>query len=235
MGGLGYILVLLLAGAAYLLYRFVHHCLAVSEIDWGRGWMNLIDGCNRLFCRYYHRLEPVPLAIPESGPAIVVSNHISGLDPLLMTACSHRPLRFLIAREQYRRFGLRWLFHAMGCIPVDREHSPEKALRTAFKALRAGEVIALFPHGKIHLDSDPPRRLKAGAARLAINTGAPLIPLRISGVRLQGSVIWPVLFRAHARVTPFPPIDPRGQETQDLLEQIRACIEPPPQDSPQVN
>ena len=164
--------------------------------------------------------------IPETGPAILVSNHISGLDPMLMVASSNRPLRFLIAREQYERFGLQWLFRAAGCIPVDRQRSPEKAMRAAFKALRNGEVVALFPHGKIHLDSDPPRKLKAGAARLSMHTGAPLVPMRITGVRRQGHVVSSVLLRSYARITPYPPILPAGKEPDELLEEIQKLIEP---------
>ena len=201
-------LLLLVTALGLGLQRLGRYCLAAGRVDWGHRWLNRLDGCIRLYCRHWHRLPPVELEIPETGPAILVANHISGLDPLLMVACSRRPLRFLIAREQYRRFGLRWMYREVGCIPVDRERSPEKALRAAFRALREGQVVALFPHGKIHLDSDPPRRLKAGAARLAMHTGAPLIPMRISGVRRQGHVVSPLLLRARARITAYRPIDP---------------------------
>jgi len=220
------ILLILIFVVGYALYRLSQLCLSTHAVDWGTTWLNCIYGLVRLFCQGYHRLPPVILDIPESGPAIVVSNHISGLDPMLMVASSHRPLRFLIAREQYNRFGLQWLFRAAGCIPVDRERSPEKAMRSAFKALRGGEVVALFPHGKIHLDTDPPRRLKAGAARLALHTGAPLIPMRITGVRRQGHVISPVLLRSRAVITPFPRIDPALRDPDELLTEIQACIEP---------
>ena len=199
-------------------------CLLASTIDWGGPWLNRIDGFSRLFCRHYHRLELVELPLPAQGPAIVVANHISGLDPLLLIACSRRPLRFLIAREQYERFGLQWLFKAAGCIPVDRATSPEKALRQAFKALREGEVIALFPHGKIHLASEPPRRSKAGASRLALNTGAPVIPLRISGVTRQGHVISAVLFRSHAQVECLPIIEAAGKTADQLFAEIDGAV-----------
>ncbi|MEN8179945.1 MAG: lysophospholipid acyltransferase family protein [Pseudomonadota bacterium] len=219
-------LLLALSAMGYGLYRLGRTCLAAAEVDWGIGWMNRVDGLNRLFCHRYHRLPPVDLEIPESGPAILVSNHISGLDPMLMAASSSRPLRFLIAREQYERFGLQWLFRTMGCIPVDRQRSPEKAMRAAFKVLRNGEVVALFPHGKIHLDSDPPRRLKAGAARLAMHTGAPLVPMRITGIRRQGHVVSSVLLRANAKITVYPTIQPAGKEPEELLEEIQNLIEP---------
>jgi 1-acyl-sn-glycerol-3-phosphate acyltransferase len=211
---------LILAG----LWWLSHRCLLASQIDWGGPWLNRIDGFSRLFCRHYHRLALVELPLPDKGPAIVVANHISGLDPLLMIACSRRPLRFLIAREQYCRFGLQWLFRAAGCIPVDRARSPEKALRLAFKALREGEIIALFPHGKIHLASDPPRRSKAGASRLARNTGVPVIPLHISGVTRQGHVLSAVLLRSHARVECLPIIEAEDKTAEQLFEEIDRVV-----------
>ncbi|WP_177418718.1 lysophospholipid acyltransferase family protein [endosymbiont of Lamellibrachia barhami] len=215
----------LVAVVVYGLNRLNKVSLRANEVDWGHGWANRVDGLSRLFCRRYHRLQPVSLDLPEQGPAIVVSNHISGLDPLLLVSCCRRPVRFMIAREQYERFGLKWLFRAAGCIPVDRERSPEKALRAAFRALRDGEVVAIFPHGKIHLETDPPRRLKAGASRLAAFTGAPLVPLRIAGVRGQGHVFSSLVLRGGALVTPYPVIDPAGQTSQQLNERLQQIID----------
>jgi 1-acyl-sn-glycerol-3-phosphate acyltransferase len=205
--------------------RLSRRCREARGAEWGVAWLNWLDGFNRLFCRVYHRLPPVEMPLPETGGAIVVSNHISGLDPMLMLASSSRPLRFLIAREQYERFGLQWLFRAVGCIPVDRENSPEKAMRQAVKALRDGEVVALFPHGKIHLDSDPPRKIKAGAARLASLTGSPLIPLRISGVAGQGGVMLPVFMRGDARIELLPVIEATDKSPESLNRLIQYTLD----------
>lgn len=208
--------------------RLSRRCLEERRAEWGVAWLNWLDGFNRLFCRVYHRLPEVELPLPETGGAIVVSNHISGLDPMLMLASSNRPLRFLIAREQYERFGLQWLFRAVGCIPVDRENSPEKAMRQAIKALREGEVVALFPHGKIHLDRDPPRKIKAGAARLASLTGLPLIPLRISGVTGQGGVMLPVFMRGQAQIQLLPVIEVIDQSPDNLNQMIQNALDQMP-------
>jgi 1-acyl-sn-glycerol-3-phosphate acyltransferase len=212
--------VVMVAGVIWLSQR----CFRANLTDWGSPWLNGVDGLNRLFCVRYHRLSLVDLPLPAEGPAIVVANHVSGLDPLLLIACSRRPLRFLIAREQYVRFGLQWLFRAAGCIPVDRERSPEKALRQAFNALRDGQVVALFPHGKIHLQSDPPRRTKAGASRLAAISEAPVIPLRISGVARQGHVIAPVVMRGRAVVEQLPVIDPETLSADELYAKIEHAV-----------
>ena len=219
------ILILVAAILGWQLYRLVQACRRANRVDWGGDLMNLIDGLNRLFCYRYHRLNVVGLRLPKSGPAIVVANHISGLDPLLLIASSRRPLRFLVAREQYERFGLTWLLRAIGCIPVDRERRPERALRAALKALRDGNVIALFPHGKIHLDSDPPRRIKAGALRLAQLTGSCILPLRITGVVGVGHVVRGVLRRSSARVDAFPAIDVAGREPRELLSELQQILD----------
>ncbi len=175
-----------------------------AEADWGHAWLQPLDGLNRLFCRHYHRLSSQPLPLPEQGGAIVVANHLSGLDPMLLLAASPRPLRFLIATEQYQRRGLNWLFRAVGCIPVDRHARPEKAFREALKALQQGEVIAIFPHGTIHLDSEPHRPLKPGAVRLAELAHCPILPVRLDGMQAEGEIFKPVFRRAHARIQVRP-------------------------------
>jgi 1-acyl-sn-glycerol-3-phosphate acyltransferase len=218
-------LILFLFVLVLLMTRLSRRCREAQRAEWGVAWLNWLDGFNRLFCQVYHRLPQVEIPLPETGGAIVVSNHISGLDPMLMLASSNRPLRFLIAREQYERFGLQWLFRAVGCIPVDRENSPEKAMRQAIKALRDGEVVALFPHGKIHLDSDPPRKIKAGAARLASLTGLPLVPLRISGVTGQGGVMLPVIMRGHAQIQLLPVIEVADQSPDSLNQMIQNALD----------
>jgi 1-acyl-sn-glycerol-3-phosphate acyltransferase len=179
-------------------------CRAAARADWGRGWLNTLDGLNRIFCRRFHRLRATHLPLPQHGPALVVANHVSGLDPLLMVAACQRPLRFIIAREQYERFGLRWLLRAIGCIPVDRAASPHRALAAARRALQHGEVVALFPQGRIHLDTEGPVRLKPGILHLAKLSGAPVYPLRIDGVRGAGRTLRAVFLRSRARLTVFP-------------------------------
>ena len=189
---------------AWLVARGLRICRAAARADWGHGWLNTVDGLNRIFCRRFHRLRAAHLPLPKHGPALVVANHVSGLDPLLLIAASHRPLRFIIAREQYERFGLRGLLRAAGCIPVDRAASPHRALAAARRALQHGEVVALFPHGRIHLEQEEPVRLKPGILHLAKLSGAPVYPLRIDGVRGVGRTLRAVFLRSRARLTVFP-------------------------------
>lgn len=221
----GWIVLALLGLILFLLWRLWRAAGAANEVDWGRPWMNHLDGLNRLFCWHYHRLQADCIELPQQGPAILVSNHISGLDPLLLIAASPRPLRFIIAAEQYHRFGLTWLFRAVGCIPVDRQGRPERAFRAALKALAEGDVIALFPHGKIHLDSEPPRRLKPGAVRLAQLADCPVTPVRLEGVKGQGHVFLPVLLRARAKIENFPPLTCAGEDASVCLHQLQQLLD----------
>jgi len=214
--GLG--LVLLLAWAA-------RRCRLAHGADWGRPWLNRLDGLNRIFCHRFHRLQGTLESLPAEGPVLVVANHLSGLDPLLLIAASPRPLRFIIATEQYRRFGLSWLFRAVGCIPVDRKGRPERAFREALRALVAGEVVALFPHGTIHLDSDPHRPLKAGVARMAQLSGAPVVSVRIDGVRGQGLEMSALFLRSRARIRGYPAITCAELPPRDCLHRIAERIE----------
>ena len=199
-------------------YLFIRACEAASPADWGSKKTNRIVGFISLFCRYVHRFQFDPLPLPTKGCAIVASNHMSGLDPFLLIAASPRPLRFLIAREQFERFGLNWLFRIARCIPVDREGRPERAMREALTALGEGDVVALFPHGKIHLDTDPPRKLKGGVIRLAHKTGCAIYPVRVDDVRGAGHTALAVILPSRAKLKCHLPLvcGDRGHE---------ACLE----------
>ncbi len=208
--------------AARRLFRF---CERNQGADWGGKWLNRLDGLNRFFCRWYHRLEADPVDLPATGPAVVVANHLSGLDPLLMVAACDRPLRFMIARKEYDRWWLRWLFDWIKVIPVERSTSPTTALYAARRALDAGEVVALFPQGRIHLDHEPVRP-KRGSVLLATLTGAPIVPLRIDGVSAQGETVAAVFKRSRTRIRAFPPLQCTPETTDAVLARLAANLSP---------
>lgn len=220
----GFLLLWALVALGWGLRRLGAACRAANLTDWGRPWLNYLDGLNRIYCRRVHRLDGKPLQLPETGQAILVSNHVSGLDPLVLIAAARRPLRFVIAREQYRRIWMTWLLKAVGCIPIDRSRNPRRALRIALEQLERGEVVALFPHGKIHLDSDPPRPLKPGAVRLAALTGAPLVPVRIEGVAGQGRVLLALLVPGRVRIRELAPIETAEVGPAELSAQLEARL-----------
>jgi 1-acyl-sn-glycerol-3-phosphate acyltransferase len=219
--------ILVLAAAGWSWRWALQRCERAHVADWGNRWLNRLDGLNRIFCHRFHRLRHAPLELPATGGVLVASNHISGLDPLLLIAASPRPLRFLIAREQYDRWWLRWLFRAIGCIPVERTRNPRAALYAALEVLERGEVVALFPHGRIHLDHHPPTRLKRGIVLLAHLTGAPIYPVRVEGIRAQGMTVTAVFIPSRARVQVFEPMQCDGQEVDGCLEKLWDILAPP--------
>lgn len=215
-------LVIILAVVMAILILLGHNA---SRVQWDGKYFNWIDGLVRLLCKYVHHVPEINIPLPETGGAIVIANHVSGLDPFLLISVSRRPLRFLIAREEYERPLLNWLFKRAGCIPVDRSGKPELALRQALRALQDGEVIALFPHGKIHLDSDPPRKIKGGVARLAAWTQVPIFPVRIDGVGLEGSVAFAPFFPSHVHLSVAPSFTCQSDDIAGCLEHIANTIE----------
>lgn len=215
---------IILTGIAILVWLLLRKCEQHKGADWGGRWWNRLDGLNRLFCRHVHGLKADAIELPDSGGALLVSNHVSGLDPLLIIAACRRPVRFLIAREEYERFGLTWLFRGVGCIPVDRKGRPELALRAAIRALEQGEVVAVFPHGGIHLPSHPDKKLKAGVARMAEMTDSLVYPLRLEGIRGMGYTVLAVFMPSRARLYCHAPIACHELETSECLQRIAEII-----------
>ena len=203
-----------------VVYYSLRRCQHATLADWGGKWRNRLAGLNRRFCQHYHCLQHDTLELPEKGGAVVVGNHVSGLDPMLMIAASPRPLRFLIAREEYDRWYLNWLFRLAGCIPVERESNPRSAFYAARRAIENGEVVALFPQGRILKRGETAVRLKRGAIALAKMTGVPLYSLRIDGVRGQGLTAAAALLPGKVRITAFHPIDTLTMDEHEILDRL---------------
>ncbi len=191
----------------FVIVKLIKGAKKYNHIDWGSPFLNFIDGLIRYYCIRFHRLDFERFSLPTEGGAILISNHISGLDPLLLIAASDRPIRFMIATEEYNRFGLNWLFKRAGCIPVNRSGRADIAFRQARRALDQGEIIALFPHGKIHLDHEEPFRVKPGIKRLAELTKHSIFVCRIVGVRGQGTIFSSLILRSRSRLLQFPTIN----------------------------
>lgn len=111
-----------------------------------------------------------------AGPCVVAANHESVLDPLLLALAAPQPLRFLAKVELWRFRPGAWLMDALGGVPITRDRRDLLTVARAEELLRAGESVALFPQGTVRGGA-----WTRGAARLALATGAPLVPVRIVG------------------------------------------------------
>lgn len=160
-----------------------------NEADWGHPFTNVLDGWLRLFCKKYHRQGNAVIKLPTDKKLILAANHLSSIDPFLLIAATNRPIRFMIAKEEYNKPILHWLFKAAGCIPVDRGGRVEGAFRSAMRAIKEGELVAIFPQGGIHCEETPRIRIKQGIIKLSHLTGCSILPVRIKGISAPGTML----------------------------------------------
>lgn len=118
---------------------------------------------------------------PPAGPLIIVSNHVSELDPLVVGCALRRPVRFMAKVELFRPPLLRWWITACGAFPVRRGAPDRQALRTARALLEQGEALVMFPEGTRGASLHDLRPPEPGAALLALHTRATILPVAIIG------------------------------------------------------
>jgi 1-acyl-sn-glycerol-3-phosphate acyltransferase len=127
-----------------------------------------------VLARLLYRIEIAGRVPP--GPCVVAANHESLLDPPLLALITPRPLHFLAKVELWRYRPGAWVMDALGGIPIRRDRRDLLSVGRAEELLRAGESVAIFPQGTVAGGA-----WTRGAARLALTTGVPLVPVRIVG------------------------------------------------------
>jgi 1-acyl-sn-glycerol-3-phosphate acyltransferase len=133
------------------------------------------------FLRLYFRMHISGAEhLPATGAAIIAPNHKSFLDSFFIAVCTRRHVRFMAKMELIEaRYG--GLLVRLGAFPVRRGESDAEALETATVILRQGGLLALFPEGTRVRDPDELGHPRRGAGRLALESGAPLLPCAITG------------------------------------------------------
>jgi len=130
-----------------------------------------------LFAVEYHGLENVP----AGGAIIIAGNHPSYLDPVLVMLPIERTIRFMAWDALFKVPVLGQVIKAMGAFPVDvRKGKGESAYREALRVLNEGNALGIFPEGQ-RSEAGPMGELRTGVARLAIETGAAIVPVTIGG------------------------------------------------------
>jgi 1-acyl-sn-glycerol-3-phosphate acyltransferase len=137
--------------------------------------------------------------IPDSGPAILASNHLAVADSFYLPLVVTRRITFLAKAEYFTGTGLkgwfqRWFYTVAGQVPIDRSNADaaQAALNTAQRLLDDGKLMGMYPEGT----RSPDGRLykgKTGLARLALETGVPVIPVAMVGTNVvnpPGSKMW---------------------------------------------
>lgn len=157
--------------------------------------------------------------LPTSGGVLLLANHQSNFDPVIVGLTSNRRLNYM-ARETLFRFGpFRWLIHSLDAIPIDREGLGLAGLKETLKRLKRGEIVLMFPEGTRTRDGEL-APIKPGFCALARRGNVPLVPVGIDGA-FQA---WPrsqLLPRAGVlRVAYGPPLWPGDLEQFDDAELI---------------
>lgn len=190
-------------GVSRPLYAFVRALV----VPFMRAWFRLrIDGREH---------------IPDQGAAIVAPNHKSFWDSFFVAAATRRQLRFMGKRELFEGPWGRLLVR-LGAFPVSRGRSDEEALATAREILAQGGLLAMFPEGTRVRDPDELGSPRRGAGRLALESGAPVVPAAISGT--ERLFLGPLPKPKRVQISFAPPIPaadlpPTPETASELVEE----------------
>ncbi|MCH7636706.1 MAG: MFS transporter [Proteobacteria bacterium] len=137
----------------------------------------------------FYRVRPVGLEnIPPTGPAVVVCNHVSYMDPILLSGSIRRPMRFVMYYKIFDIPLLRFFFKNMKAIPIASAREDEDLMKLAFDKvdaeLEAGNIVCIFPEGGITCDGEV-QRFRPGIEKIIARRPVPVIPVSLG--RLWGS------------------------------------------------
>jgi 1-acyl-sn-glycerol-3-phosphate acyltransferase len=130
--------------------------------------------------------------VPSSGSAIVAGNHVSALDGVALALATgsrgRRMTRFLVAAEFFRKLWCGWALRLYRQIPIRRGERDQGALDVAIETIRGGALAGIFPEGTVNPEPGAGlMRGRKGAARIALATDAPVVPVGIWGTQAR----WP--------------------------------------------
>jgi glycerol-3-phosphate dehydrogenase (NAD(P)+) len=162
------------------------------------------------FFHLYFRLSRIGREnIPATGPVIFASNHRSFLDPFIVGVLSRRPVYYVSKSEIFKNRFVAWFVSSLGAFPVRRGAGDPDMLETARAILERGDCLLIFPEGT-RTRPGSLGRPKRGVGRLALETGAPVVPVALIGTEAvrKGWRIRPKKIRARiGRPLTFPKVD----------------------------
>ncbi|MBA2439286.1 MAG: 1-acyl-sn-glycerol-3-phosphate acyltransferase [Thermoleophilaceae bacterium] len=163
-----------------------------------------------------------------AGKLILAANHRSFLDPFVIGICIRRPIYFVAKSELFRNRMVGWLLNSLGAFPVRRGESDEESVATALALLARGEAVVIFPEGRRHR-SGPLHEPKRGVGRLALESGAPVVPIAVAGTERarRGWRIRPVRVNIRCgRPLSYPRIEsPSPHLATEVTARIWPCID----------
>jgi 1-acyl-sn-glycerol-3-phosphate acyltransferase len=175
--------------------------------------------------------------VPLTGAAILAFDHISVLDgPSLAAEVAwrrRRVVRFLVAAEVFDVPVTGWFLRTYRQIPIRRGRNDAGALDEAIATIRRGAVAAIAPEGAVNPKPGELQRIRSGVARIALPTGAPVIPVGVWGTHRRWSKPgrhWGPPLRPRLGLAFGDPIQPKGDvsrqdDADEFLEQVREALE----------
>jgi 1-acyl-sn-glycerol-3-phosphate acyltransferase len=181
----------------------------------------------QIFVRLAFRLEFRGLEnVPESGPAILVANHTSMADMLVISTAIKPWVCWVAKKELFKSWILNKSLHLLGCIPVDRDKTDTQAARGIIKALREKQIIGIFPQAhRVSPDKIAQIKPHDGAVHFAGKTGVPLLPVAIDGhfgLFRKVRIVFGKPFRMESQHH-YSPSEMEGQ-TRQLMQRIYSLI-----------
>jgi 1-acyl-sn-glycerol-3-phosphate acyltransferase len=123
--------------------------------------------------------------IPAEGPAVLVCNHVSFVDPLIIAGAVRRPVRFVMDSRIYQTKGLHWFFKAAQTVPICPAHQDQAIYDDAFKQIKQildeGELVCIFPEGKLTRDGQM-NTFRGGIETIIEQTPVPVVPMSLQGL-----------------------------------------------------
>jgi 1-acyl-sn-glycerol-3-phosphate acyltransferase len=175
--------------------------------------------------------------VPLQGPAILAFNHVSPLDgPILAEEVARRikrESRFLVGSEFFRRRVIGWILRRYDQIPIRRGERDGPALDAALTAVKGGVVLAIAPEGTVNPEPSMLLRIRSGVARIALPTGAPVIPIGIWGTQHRwpkSGLRWRRPWRPPLAIVFGDPLLPAGDvdddgDLEDFRDRLRVRLE----------
>jgi 1-acyl-sn-glycerol-3-phosphate acyltransferase len=185
-----------------------------------------------ILARLVYRVRAVDTdLIPRKGPALVICNHVSYVDAIILSASVVRPMRFVMESAIFQLPVFNWIFKGMRAIPVasaaENRAVREAAFGAVAAALREGHVVCIFPEGRLTRDGEM-ADFRPGLLRILAENPVPVIPIGLSG--LWGSMFsygahgWtkylPVRFNSHVHVNVGEPIEPTAVTLERLYNRV---------------
>jgi 1-acyl-sn-glycerol-3-phosphate acyltransferase len=166
--------------------------------------------------------------VPETGPCILAANHVSVMDGFFLGIAVTRQVRFMAKAELHQVPVVKQVLEAAGAFPVERGADAGRAIAAGVELLERGACVGVFPEGTSLPDRK--RGYKRGAARLALATGAPLIPVALVGTELTLEPRTHRIRLPRVRIVIGKPLvvsrqEPTEEAATELTARLQAAIE----------